>query len=74
MQRAGGLDRDKLRPALLALDIAEGATANGWGIRFDDKGQNTRAQPCLLQWQGGKLLTVGPQASAVAPVKGRLGA
>ncbi len=74
MQRAGTLDRDKLRAALLATDIAEGATPNGWGIRFDDKGQNTRAQPCLLQWQGGKLLTVGPQAAAVAPVKGRLGA
>lgn len=73
MQRAGALDRDKLRPALLATDIPEGATANGWGIRFDDKGQNTRAQPALLQWQGGRLLTVGPQAAAVAPVKGRLG-
>ena len=74
MQRAGGLERDKLRPALLATDIPEGATANGWGIRFDDKGQNTRAQPALLQWQGAKLLTVGPQAAAVAAVKGRLGA
>jgi len=74
MQRAGGLDRDRLRPALLATDIAEGATANGWGIRFDEKGQNTRAQPALLQWQGGRLLTVGPQGAAVAPVKGRLGA
>ncbi len=74
MQRAGGLERDKLRPALLATDIAEGSTANGWGIRFDEKGQNTRAQPALLQWQGGRLLTVGPQAAAVAAVKGRLGA
>ena len=74
MQRAGGLDRDRLRPALLATDIAEGATANGWGLRFDEKGQNTRAQPALLQWQGGRLLTVGPQGAAVAPVKGRLGA
>ncbi len=74
MQRAGGLDRDRLRPALLATDIAEGATANGWGLRFDEKGQNTRAQPALLQWQRGRLLTVGPQGAAVAPVKGRLGA
>ncbi len=74
MQRAGSLDRDRLRPALLATDIAEGATANGWGMRFDDKGQNTRAQPVLLQWQGGRLLTVAPQPAAVAAVKGRLGA
>ena len=74
MQRAGGLERDKLRQALLATDIAEGTTANGWGIRFDEKGQNTRAQPTLLQWQGGRLLTVAPRAAAVAAVKGRLGA
>ncbi len=74
MQRAGGQERDKLRAAMLATDIAEGGTANGWGMRFDDKGQNTRAQPCLLQWQGGRLLTVGPQAAAVAAPKLRLGA
>ena len=72
-QRAGALDRDKLRAALLTTDIAEGGTANGWGIRFDEKGQNTRAQPFLMQWQGGRLLTIGPQAAAVAAAKLQLG-
>jgi branched-chain amino acid transport system substrate-binding protein len=72
-QRAGSLERDKLRPAMLATDIAEGGTANGWGARFDEKGQNTRCQPFTAQWQSGKLVTVAPQAAAVATPKPRLG-
>lgn len=76
MQRAAALDRDKLRAALLATDVPEGTTPNGWGVRFDDKGQNLRARPLLAQWQGGKLVTVAPAEAAVAalrPVMGAIG-
>ena len=38
------------------MAFAEGTTATGWGMRFDERGQNTRARPFLLQWQGGRRL------------------
>lgn len=74
MQRAGAPERDRLRPALMALDLPVGALANGWGLKFDDKGQNTRAPPWLAQWQDGKLVTVAPAVAAAAPLRPRLGA
>lgn len=66
IERAGTLEREKLRAALLASDIPVGATAAGWGVAFDARGQNGRARPFLAQWQGGKLVTVAPYAASVA--------
>ena len=74
IQRAGGLDKDKLRAAMLATDIAEGTTPTGWGAAFDERGQNTRARPCLMQWQDGRLVTIHPEAAAAARARVRLGA
>ncbi len=73
IQRAGSLDKDRLRAAVLATDVPLGATANGWGAKFDEKGQNTRARPFLLQWQGGTQLTVSPDAAAVGQLRPTLG-
>lgn len=73
MHRAGGTDRDRLRAALQAIDIAEGGTANGWGMRFDERGQNTRARPLLMQWQGGRQVTIFPADAAVTTPRGRMG-
>lgn len=77
LHRAGSPERDRIRTAVLALDVAEASTAAGWGGRFDDKGQNLRATPLLCQWQGAgnglKLVAVQPAAAAVADVVGRLG-
>lgn len=73
LQRAGAMDREKLRAALLATDVAEGTTATGWGARFDEKGQNLRARPFLAQWQGGRLVTVGPAEAAVAGIRAVMG-
>lgn len=74
IQRAGSLDKDKLREAVLATDILSGATANGWGAKFDEKGQNTRAKPMLMQWQGGSQVTVRPEAAAVGKLRPIFGA
>jgi branched-chain amino acid transport system substrate-binding protein len=74
LQRAGSAEKDKLRAAVLATDIPEGTTANGWGARFDEKGQNQRARPFLQQWQGNRLVTVAPAEAAVAALQPRLGA
>ncbi len=73
IQRAGSLDRDKLRAAILATDVPVGATATGWGVKFDEKGQNTRAKPFLLQWQNGSQVTVFPEDAAVGSLRPTLG-
>jgi branched-chain amino acid transport system substrate-binding protein len=77
LHRAGGLEKEKLRAAILALDVAEGTTPTGWGARFDERGQNTRARPLLCQWQaspqGPRQVVVHPAAAAVADPLPRLG-
>ncbi|MBR0651681.1 ABC transporter substrate-binding protein [Roseomonas terrae] len=73
IQRAGGMDKDRVRAAVLATEMAEGTIANGWGMRFDERGQNTRAKPMLLQWQDGTQVAIAPQEAAVAQARGRMG-
>jgi branched-chain amino acid transport system substrate-binding protein len=66
VQRAGTFEHDKLRAAVLATDAPPGSQVGGWGVRFDEKGQNLRAVPYLTQWQKGALVTVAPKEAAVA--------
>ncbi|UPY39279.1 ABC transporter substrate-binding protein [Sediminicoccus sp. KRV36] len=62
-------ERVALRAGLAALDQAEGLLPNGWGFRLDDRGQNSRARPVLMQWQAGRPVAVFPaEAAAMAPV------
>jgi branched-chain amino acid transport system substrate-binding protein len=66
---AGSLEADKIREVAMALDIEAGATATGWGVKFDDNGQNARAKPLITQWREGKLVTVWPAEGALmAPI------
>lgn len=74
IERAGELDKDKLRASVLATDVAEGTTATGWGAKFDEKGQNMRALPLLLQWQGGAEITLSPAEAAVGKLRATMGA
>ena len=72
--RAGSMDKDKIRAAVLATDVAVGTTPSGWGAKFDETGQNVRALPTVMQWLDGKLTTVYPKEAAVAaPVVGKVG-
>jgi branched-chain amino acid transport system substrate-binding protein len=71
--RAGGFERERLRAAFLATDIAPWTTPNGWGAAFDEKGQNQRAQPFLMQWQGEQLVTIAPAEAAGADLRVGLG-
>ncbi|WP_458097301.1 ABC transporter substrate-binding protein [Roseomonas sp. WA12] len=73
IQRAGSTEKDRLRAAVLATDIADGTSPTGWGAAFDERGQNTRARPWLMQWQDGRLVTIHPEAAAVALPRARLG-
>ncbi len=53
-------DLDKFRAAVMSLDLPVGSTVNGWGVKFDESGQNSnaRVQHYMLQWQNGSLVTV----------------
>ncbi|GEK34725.1 ABC transporter substrate-binding protein [Kurthia sibirica] len=56
----------KVREAAMKLDIPKGKTANGWGVKFDEKtGQNTRSDIYITQWIDKELLTVYPKDVAV---------
>lgn len=73
LAKAKDLSADSIRAAVLAVDIPIGRTATGWGAKFGENGQNTRAVPFLMQWQGGQLVTVHPKEAAVAKLKTGLG-
>jgi branched-chain amino acid transport system substrate-binding protein len=66
LRKVGSLDPDKLRAAALALDIPDGGTALGWGVKFAGEGdpmqgQNRRSFPVAQQWQDGKLVVIAPE-------------
>lgn len=73
MESAGSLSADDIRTSIMAVDQPVGQSVTGWGAKFGEDGQNVRAVPFLMQWQGGKLLTVYPEAAAVAELKVGLG-
>ena len=56
-------DLEKFRAAVMAMDLPVGSAINGWGVKFDETGQNqnARVQHYMLQWQGGQLVTVWPE-------------
>ena len=66
LARAKSTDKDKIREAALAYRVAVGSTATGWGVQFNETGQNTAASLNLMQWQQGKLTTVFPDSVATA--------
>jgi len=56
-------DPDKFREAVMSLDLPVGSMINGWGVKFNESGQNAneRVQHYMLQWQNGELVTVWPE-------------
>jgi branched-chain amino acid transport system substrate-binding protein len=66
MAAAKATDKDKIRAAVLAYKKPAGSTAAGWGFQFGEDGQNGLATANVMQWQNGKLVTVYPEAAAVA--------
>lgn len=70
IDRAKSTDGAKIRDALIATDIPGEKTIMPWSkVKFDDSGQNTFADPVLIQYLGGKFITVFPDAFALAPAK-----
>ncbi|NSY18479.1 ABC transporter substrate-binding protein [Neorhizobium sp. AL 9.2.2] len=64
--KAKDFEPDTIVEAVKAIDIPDGSTAAGYGIKFGENGQNERAAMMGMQWQGGKLIAVYPDAAAVS--------
>ena len=60
LDAASSTDVEKVRAAARKLDKPLNSYPSGFGVKFDDKFQNTRAQFTVIQWQGGKQVTVFP--------------
>ena len=59
-----------MRKAALAVDIPQGGTVFGYGVKFAPPdnpaaGQNLRAHPVIMQWQDQKMVVVYPAGFAV---------
>ena len=66
LEKTGGsFDPDKVREVAMAIDIPAGQTPTGWGVKFDENGQNVKAMPLVTQWRDEKLVTVWPEGAAV---------
>ena len=67
INRAKSTDGEKIRAALAATEIAGEQTIMPWKrVKFDEMGQNNDADPVLLQYIGGKFVTISPVQAAVA--------
>jgi branched-chain amino acid transport system substrate-binding protein len=67
INRAKSTDGDKIREALVLTDMPGEVTIMPWKrVKFDEMGQNNDADPVLLQYTGGKFVTIFPPQAAVA--------
>lgn len=70
IDRAKSTDGEKIRAALAATDTPGEKTIMPWKrIKFTPEGQNDDADPVLLQYLGGKFVTVYPAQAAIAEPK-----
>lgn len=74
LEKYGDWSPDSLRQAAMDLDIPDGGTISGFGVKFYPpgdpmSGQNMRAFPVITQYREGKAVVVYPtQISAMEPV------
>ena len=67
IDRAKATDGQKIRDALAATDIPGDKTIMPWArVKFDETGQNQDATPVLIQYVGGKFVTIYPSSVAIA--------
>ncbi|MBX3541061.1 MAG: ABC transporter substrate-binding protein [Chelatococcus sp.] len=69
LNKGKGFTPDAIVAAVNNIDIGEGVTAAGYGMKFGKNNQNERAKMMGMQWQDGKLVTVYPDAAAVSPMR-----
>ncbi len=67
IQKHGGFSAEAIRKAALEVDIPEGGTVQGYGVKFYPPGtplagQNERSSPVVMQYVGGKTKIAWPTA------------
>lgn len=67
IQKHGGFGADAIRKAALEVDIPEGGTVQGYGVKFYPPGhqlagQNERSSPVVMQYVGGQTKIAWPTA------------
>jgi ABC-type branched-subunit amino acid transport system substrate-binding protein len=67
IKASGGIDSEALRKAALSVDLPEGGTMLGFGVKFEDEkesapGQNERAFPVIIQYVDDKPYVVWPKS------------
>src|SRR5215468_10344118 len=70
IKKYGGVDADALRQAALSVDLPEGGTMLGFGVKFGGEetsapGQNDRAFPVIIQYIDDKSYVVWPKSLQV---------
>jgi branched-chain amino acid transport system substrate-binding protein len=77
IKKYGGVDPDSLRKAAMEVDLPEGGTMLGFGVKFPPDGsamagQNERSFPVVIQYVDDKSYVVWPksqqQREAVLPL------
>jgi branched-chain amino acid transport system substrate-binding protein len=71
LEKAGAADRNKVNAAIHEMDMTDGPALffPGHHLKYDAQGRRVGAKMVMVQWQGGKPLTVFPQDVAVAQAK-----
>jgi ABC-type branched-subunit amino acid transport system substrate-binding protein len=67
IKKYGGIDADSLRKAALEVDLPEGGTMLGFGVKFEGEGapmagQNDRAFPVIVQYVDDRAYVVWPKS------------
>ena len=67
LKKHGGIDAEALRKAALDVDLPEGGTMLGFGVKFEGEsapmaGQNDRAFPVILQYVDDQAQIVWPKS------------
>jgi branched-chain amino acid transport system substrate-binding protein len=70
IKKYGGIDAEALRKAALAVELQEGGTMLGFGVKFGGEeasaaGQNERAFPVIIQYVDDKSYVVWPKSLQV---------
>ncbi len=65
IEKSGSMDATAIRKAAFEIDIPDNSTITGYGVKFNESGQNIRARLVTVQWQDGKLWTVWPPEAAI---------
>ncbi len=64
IEKAGSVSPAEVRAAAMEMDKPLKSYPTGFGVKFDENAQNLRANPTVIQWQGGKQVTVYPTDAA----------